>query len=97
MTGTLARLGSILLVALALVLSAPQSSAAKERDRPPANPEERLRWWQGLRPEQRDELRGRYRRYREMEPEQRDRVRAMAGRLRLWQTESGDTAPLPGV
>ena len=30
-------------------------------------------------------------------PEQRDRVRAMAARLRLWQAESGDTAPLPGV
>jgi len=30
-------------------------------------------------------------------PEHRDRVRAMAARLQLWQVESGDAAPLPGV
>lgn len=30
-------------------------------------------------------------------PEQQDRIRWMAARLRLWQAQTGDTAPLPGV
>lgn len=31
------------------------------------------------------------------DPAQRDRVIDMAARIRIWQHETGDTAPLPGI